>query len=115
MRNQAAPTYQLFGEFLALSWADSHESMLGLRMLREACPCAHCRGEPDLLGRRIMPAQQDQHGESSYQVTALSPVGLYGIQFTWGDGHYTGIYTFEYLRRLCDCDICRAESETAAP
>lgn len=109
------PTYQLFGDFLAFSWADGHESMLSLRMLREACPCAHCRGEPDLLGRMLKPVQQDLHGESSYQLSGMSPVGHYGVQLSWRDGHYTGIYTFEYLRRLCDCDICRAEAKTAAP
>ncbi len=88
--------------------------MLSLRMLREACPCAHCRGEPDLLGRMLMPAQQDDHTEASYQLTAMAPVGQYGLQITWGDGHYTGIYTFNYLRRLCDCDACRSKSTAPA-
>ena len=106
-------SYQLFGEFLAISWEDGHESMLSLKMLREACPCAHCRGEPDLLGRVMMPAQQDQRSDSSYLLAGTSPVGHYGIQLTWGDSHSTGIYTFEHLRRLCDCDICRSEKAPA--
>ena len=24
----------------------------------------------------------------------------------WSDGHSTGIYSFDYLRRLCACDSC---------
>ncbi|MBZ0307403.1 MAG: DUF971 domain-containing protein, partial [Anaerolineae bacterium] len=28
-------------------------------------------------------------------------VGNYALQFTWDDGHHTGIYTWEYLLRLC--------------
>jgi ATP-binding protein involved in chromosome partitioning len=30
----------------------------------------------------------------------IAPVGRYGIQISWTDGHDTGIYTFEYLRSL---------------
>jgi hypothetical protein len=26
----------------------------------------------------------------------------------WGDGHHTGIYTYERLRATCQCDECRA-------
>ena len=109
----APTTYQLFGDFLAINWDDGHESMLALKMLRQACPCAHCRGEPDLLGRIMMPAQRDEHTDASFWLKSMSPVGHYGIQFTWGDSHYTGIYTFEYLRRMCDCDSCRHEKESA--
>jgi ATP-binding protein involved in chromosome partitioning len=30
----------------------------------------------------------------------ISPVGRYALHFQWSDGHRTGIYTFEQLRRL---------------
>ncbi len=115
MKIYVPSTYQLFGDFLAITWDDDHESLLSLKMLREACPCAHCRGEPDLLGRILMPAQQDEHTNASFQVVNITPVGQYGIQFTWGDSHYTGIYTFEHLRRLCDCDVCHRKNEPARP
>ncbi|HEY1266366.1 MAG TPA: gamma-butyrobetaine hydroxylase-like domain-containing protein [Candidatus Binatia bacterium] len=35
------------------------------------------------------------------------PVGNYAIMFRWGDGHETGIYTFQYLRSLCPCEECK--------
>jgi DUF971 family protein len=28
-------------------------------------------------------------------------IGNYGVQPVWDDGHHTGIYTWEYLLRLC--------------
>ena len=28
-------------------------------------------------------------------------VGNYALQFFWSDGHNTGIYTWDYLYRLC--------------
>jgi DUF971 family protein len=30
----------------------------------------------------------------------MSPVGQYAYQIAWNDGHDTGIYTLEALRRL---------------
>ena len=35
-------------------------------------------------------------------------VGRYAIQFTWSDGHSTGIYSFETLREICPCPECTA-------
>lgn len=37
----------------------------------------------------------------SYRMSNLVKVGNYAVQPTWDDGHQTGIYTWEYLRRLC--------------
>ena len=33
---------------------------------------------------------------------AIHYVGRYALQFVWSDGHDTGFYTFELLRRLWD-------------
>ncbi len=37
----------------------------------------------------------------SYHVESLEVIGNYALQFFWDDGHHTGIYTWEYLHRLC--------------
>ena len=37
------------------------------------------------------------------------PVGHYAVRFDFSDGHGTGIYSFEYLRRVCPCEECRAK------
>jgi DUF971 family protein len=37
---------------------------------------------------------------------SVAAVGNYALQFGWSDGHATGIYSFEYLRRLCPCPRC---------
>ena len=37
-------------------------------------------------------------------------VGRYAIQFNWLDGHSGGIYSWEYLRRVCQCHECTFES-----
>lgn len=33
-------------------------------------------------------------------IAALTPVGNYGIQASWKDGHDTGIYSFDMLRSI---------------
>ena len=33
-----------------------------------------------------------------------------GIKIHWSDGHATGIFAFEYLRSICECDECRLKA-----
>lgn len=102
-------SYQAFDAYLAITWQGGHESLLTFPLLRDACPCAQCKGEPDLLGRVTLLAKEMERSATSQQLVGMKPVGRYGIQLIWGDGHNTGIYTFAYLRRLCDCEQCQAE------
>ncbi|MFC1484103.1 gamma-butyrobetaine hydroxylase-like domain-containing protein [Candidatus Neomarinimicrobiota bacterium] len=106
--------FQLYDQYLAITWEDGHESLLAYVPLRQACPCANCRGEPDLRGGIIPPAQPPDIGEQGHNLAEVMPIGHYGLQLIWGDGHATGIYSFEYLRSLCDCDRCLAERESIA-
>jgi DUF971 family protein len=89
---------QQIGNQLAISWSDGGESFLDLEMLRRACPCAACGGEPDVLGRKIAPSVS--YSPLSFQLRQFVPVGGYAIAFYWADGHSTGIYSFDYLRKL---------------
>ena len=34
----------------------------------------------------------------------VSVVGRYALNFRWSDGHETGIYSFQYLRDLCELE-----------
>ena len=38
--------------------------------------------------------------------TRADIVGNYALSFAFSDGHGTGIYTFEMLRKLCRCKDC---------
>jgi len=86
------------GAELALAYDDGTECFLPLEGLRQACPCASCQGEPDALGRVVRP--QPRVGEGGFELRRIEPVGGYALQLHWGDGHATGIYSHEYLRRL---------------
>lgn len=88
----------VIGNELALSFADGFEAYLSLPLLRRACPCAACQGEPDALGRVIRP--RIEHSAKAYELQKFETVGGYAIQLFWGDGHSTGIYSYTYLQKL---------------
>ena len=88
----------VIGNEFALCFADGFEAYLPLPMLRRACPCALCQGEPDALGRVIRP--KVEHGPRSFDLLKFDVVGGYAIQLSWADGHASGIYTFAYLQKL---------------
>jgi DUF971 family protein len=96
----SAPFVQavVIGGELAVSFADGEELYLPLPLLRRACPCASCQGEPDALGRVVRPIVE--LGPKAFELIKIDTVGGYALQFGWGDGHATGLYSFEYLRRL---------------
>lgn len=62
--------------------------------LRAACPCASCVDEN--TGQKTLDVNQIP---SNIKVIGAKPVGRYGLSFTFSDGHGTGIYKFDRLRR----------------
>lgn len=86
------------GNELALSFSDDVEAYIELSLLRRACPCASCQGEPDALGRVIRPVVE--HGPRAFELMKFHGVGGYALQLFWGDGHSSGIYSYPYLLRL---------------
>jgi DUF971 family protein len=88
--------------FLEIAWSDGRTCLYPLSHLREACPCVECRGGHAMMGREHDPDHiLTLTPKRSYVMTELVPIGNYALQPTWNDGHHTGIYTWEYLRRLC--------------
>jgi len=44
------------------------------------------------------------------KMLSVEEVGNYALRIHWSDGHQTGIYTWEFFRRLCPCPECRSKS-----
>jgi DUF971 family protein len=91
-------TVQQIGNELAIRWNDDAESYIDLELLRRSCPCAACGGEPDVLGQRSRPVIT--YSAATFILKKFEAIGGYALQFRWGDGHNTGIYSFDYLRKL---------------
>jgi DUF971 family protein len=110
------------GKGLEIDWVDGHKSAWTFAWLREACPCATCVEERAQQGRKPgQPKPKPTNVLPMYTPPAkpasAHAVGRYAIQFNWLDGHSGGIYSWEYLRRVCQCRECTfaAEETTGTP
>ena len=84
---------------LHILWSDAFTSTILLETLRDQCPCAGCQGE-EIMGQKIFTGIK-MFKPGMNELKALNTIGNYGLQATWGDGHSTGIYTWESLRAIC--------------
>ncbi len=95
---------------LVIRWRDGHESHYPFDDLRRVCPCADCRtAKSPQGGLQVLAGPVVRRGE--IRIVHVSPVGRYALSFKWSDGHSTGIYSFDFLRQLCPCDVCRSAAE----
>ncbi|HEU5352094.1 MAG TPA: DUF971 domain-containing protein [Terracidiphilus sp.] len=100
------------GKGLEIDWADGHQSAWSFAFLRDACPCATCvdqrnnehraPGQPKTKTADLLPLYTPPAKPASAHA-----VGRYALQFNWLDGHTAGIFSWEYLRRECQCAECK--------
>jgi DUF971 family protein len=76
-----------------VQWSDGSVTRVPNELLRGYCPCAGCQGHTSTI--------RYQPGGNS-EIDDISEVGNYALCFRWADGHDSGIYTWDYLRRLGD-------------
>jgi DUF971 family protein len=100
------------GTGVEIEWRDGHKSEWNFRWLRDACPCATCHEEREHSGRK--PGEPKPKAQALLQMyeapprpVEATPVGKYALRFKWNDGHEAGIYSWDYLRRVCQCEICK--------
>lgn len=93
------------GTGLSIDWKDGHRSHWTFPFLRDACPCATCHEEREKTGRKpgeAKPAPKQLfpiYTPPARPLKAL-PIGRYALKFKWADGHESGIYSWDFLRRL---------------
>jgi DUF971 family protein len=86
------------GNEIAIAWEDGTESFIGMEKLRAASPSAENVGEQDLLGNTYGGTAQRQ--VPGVTVRSWNMIGGYAVQFDFSDGHSTGIYPYDMLKRL---------------
>lgn len=89
---------EAIGNEIAILWQDETEQYIHMERLRAASPSAENTGERDLVGRVY--GGTDQKAFPGVTVTGWQIVGAYAVQFSFSDGHDTGLYGFDYLREL---------------
>jgi len=92
---------QQIGSEIAIKWSDGKETFYGPALLRAASPSASTSGERDIFGNTYG-GEDAAKDFSEVEVTGWRFVGNYAIQFHFSDGHRTGLYSYELLRRLAE-------------
>lgn len=92
---------QPIGQELAIKWEDGSESFVALEKMRRHCPCAGCKGEMDIMGR-VYKNPERPLTPAAFELRSLNRIGTYAIQPIWQDGHSSGIFSFDYLKRLTE-------------
>ncbi|HEV2859897.1 MAG TPA: DUF971 domain-containing protein [Pyrinomonadaceae bacterium] len=82
---------------LRVTWGDGRECLYGAAQLRRLCPCAQCVNE--FTGERVLKAEAVP---DDLEIEDVGLVGRYALTFRWSDRHDTGIYSFRYLREICE-------------
>ncbi len=83
---------------IKVEWKDGFSAKIKLEDFRKECPCASCQGEQ--LGEKKIMSKFQIFQPGMNELKDLKTIGNYAVQATWGDGHDTGIYTWEYLRQV---------------
>lgn len=89
-----------------IDWKDGHHSDYGLVYLRDRCPCATCTGSHGTTPRPHESATPFPMFKAALKINSIEPIGNYAIKIDWSDGHSTGLYSWEHLRKVCPCGEC---------
>jgi DUF971 family protein len=80
---------------VSIKWSDETEMKYKAAQLRRNCPCATCVNE--WTGEKIL---RDESVSDELTFGHISIVGRYALNFHFSDGHDTGIFSFDYLRKM---------------
>ena len=80
---------------LLIRWDDGRITKFPPKWLRARCPCAGCVEE--WSGKRVVGEAQVK---DDVRPRGMHQVGRYATQIQWSDGHDSGIYSWDFLRRL---------------
>ena len=89
---------QLIGSELAIVWEDGSESYFPAPLLRKHSPSAQNIGEQDILGNQY--GGDGPRDFPGVRILNWDLVGNYAIRPSFSDGHKTGLFSWDYLRKL---------------
>ncbi|MHC5543386.1 DUF971 domain-containing protein [Singulisphaera rosea] len=84
---------------LELAWESGTVDRLPYRRLRGECPCAVCQNE--WTGERILDPATIRE---DLNLDGMELIGNYAVRLSWNDGHSSGLYTWDALKRLASPD-----------
>ena len=93
-------------QILEVTWPEVARRPLPYLLLRGECPCATCRNE--WTGERMLDTKSIR---PDLKLVGMENIGTYAVQFSWSDGHSSGIYTWETLRAWANRATASTEVE----
>jgi DUF971 family protein len=81
------------GRVLEVAFDDGQVVRLPAERLRVESPSAEVQGHSPSQKKIIT-------GKENVAIVAIEPVGNYAIKIVFDDGHDTGLYSWDYLRKL---------------
>ena len=81
------------GRTLEIAFDDGVTVSLAAERLRVESPSAEVQGHSPGEKRRVT-------GKENVRIVAIEPIGNYAIRIGFDDGHNTGLYSWDYLRKL---------------
>lgn len=86
---------------LTIEWADGSSSYYSIAYLRKMSPSAEARELRDQMKKNPLTVLPSNFGSAgAISATGAELVGNYAIRVSFSDGHNTGIYSWDYLRRI---------------
>jgi DUF971 family protein len=90
---------------MRIRWDDGHLGEWEWLTLRRACPCALCAGEGNQPGVVTL---ETYFTPQQTTMERVKWIGRYALAPIWADGHDTGLFTYQKLRQMCQCEEHRA-------
>ena len=89
------------GRTLEVAFDDGQVVRLTAERLRVESPSAEVQGHSPSQKRTLT-------GKENVAIVGIEPVGNYAIKIVFDDGHDTGLYSWDYLRKLASYKLCRS-------
>ncbi len=101
---------------LTIEWPDGRTSYYSIAYLRKMSPSADMKNLRDEMSKNpltVLPSS----ARSTGPLVALDAelIGNYALRIRFSDGHSTGIYSWEYLRRIDPADQPKASPPSSEP
>jgi DUF971 family protein len=81
------------GRTLEIAFDDGATVSLTSERLRVESPSAEVQGHSPAEKRKVV-------GKENVRIVDIEPIGNYAIRIIFDDGHNTGLYAWDYLRKL---------------
>jgi DUF971 family protein len=88
---------------LTVHWDDGRVSFYPVAYLRRMSPSAEMRELREQMERNpltVLPESMAGASSENLYATDAELVGNYAIRIRFSDGHHTGLYSWDYLRRI---------------